>query len=170
VVAFLLFVLALGGSFVVADLLRENTTLAGVTVFHQPVGAYPQGWLLALAAGLGFAVAMLLVGSVSAANRRARRRQARPARRGLPSRAPAHDQDRLLDEFFGPDEAPRQPSRQATPTHPRSDRRPAPRDPFWDAPGRVTHHPEPTYEQARRAVRPHDDIDRRSPAGNGRRW
>ena len=169
VAAFLLFVLALGGSFVVADLLRENTTLAGVTVFHQPFGTYPQGWLLALAAGLGFAVALLLVASVSAANRRARRRQARPQRGGLETRAPAHDQDRLLDEFFGPDEAPRQPSGQARPAQPRVARRPAPRDPRWDARTPVTHPSEPVYEQAWRAVRPHDDIDRRFAAGDARR-
>jgi hypothetical protein len=168
--AFLLFVLALGGSVVVADLLRENTTVAEVTVLHQPVGAYPQGWLLALAAGLGFAVAMLLVASMSAANRRTRRRQARPPRRGLETRVPAHDQDHLLDEFFGPDEAPRQPSRQARPTHLRGDRReePAMRDPRWEAPERVAHRSEPLYEQARRAVRPHDDIDRRYLAGRRR--
>ncbi|HEX6677540.1 MAG TPA: hypothetical protein VF486_21255 [Actinomycetes bacterium] len=145
--AFLLFVLAFGGGVVVADLLRENTAIVQVTVFHQPVGAYPQGWLLALAAGLGFAVAMLLVASVAAANRRAHRREGRSGRQRLETRAPATDQDRLLDQFFGPDEAPGQPIRRAGPAHLRGERREGP---------------------ARRAVRPHDDIDRRYLAG--RRW
>jgi hypothetical protein len=39
---------------------------AEVTVFGQPVIGYSQGWLLAMAALLGFVVAELLVASVGA--------------------------------------------------------------------------------------------------------
>jgi len=172
VAAFLLFVLALGGGVVVADLLRENTAIVQVTVFHQPVGGYPQGWLLALAAGLGFAVAMLLAASVAAANRRALRKEARSSYRRLQTRAPATEQDRLLDEFFGTDEAPREPIRRTGPARVRNEHREGPprRDQRWDAPERVAHHSEPIYEQARRAARVHDYIDRRVSAEDGRRW
>jgi len=171
VAAFLLFVLAVGGGVVVADLLRENTTVGEVTVFHQTVTGYPQGWLLALAAGLGFAVAVLLVASLTSTRRRAHRRQVRPSRRGLEAQAPEPDHDRLLDEFFGPDETPRHPGRPARPAHLRGDRREgqATRDQRWDAPERVKRHPEPIYEQARRAARLHDEMDRRLPARDGRR-
>jgi hypothetical protein len=152
VAAFLLFVLAVGGSVLVADLVMENTALGQVTVFQQTFVSYPQGWLLAVAAGLGFAVAMLLVASVSATRAHAHRR--RPVRRGLGyqvvEREPDHD--RLLDEFFGPDETPRHPGRPARPAHLRAE-----------------HHPEPVYDQSRRVARLHAAPDRSYPASNGRR-
>jgi hypothetical protein len=83
--AFLLFVLAVAGAVVVADLVWENPTAAEVTVFGQPVPGYPLGWLLAMAAGLGFGVAVLLLASVGATKgRRERRRQLRRLRREPP--------------------------------------------------------------------------------------
>jgi hypothetical protein len=54
--ALLLFVLAVAGGVVVGDLVWENTMAAEVTVFGQPVTGYSQGWLLAVAASLGFVV------------------------------------------------------------------------------------------------------------------
>jgi hypothetical protein len=172
--AFFLLVLAIGGGVVVADLARENTTVGEITVFHQTVTGYPEGWLLATAAGLGFVVAVLLVASSSAAKGRARRRQLRRRRPGLESRGgePEPDHDRLLDEFFGPDETPRHVGRPARPAHLRGDRRQgqARHDQRWNAPERVKHQPEPLYEQASRAAGPHHDTDLPFPARDGRRW
>ena len=105
--AFLLFVLAVAGGVVVADLVWENTAAGQVTVFHHAVSGYPVGWLLAIAAGLGRVVALLLVASMSSTKgRRARRKQLHRLRRGLKDRAvaPKPDHARLLDEFFGPGE------------------------------------------------------------------
>jgi hypothetical protein len=105
--AFLLFVLAVAGGVVVADLVWENTAAGQVTVFHHAVGGYPVGWLLAIAAGLGCVVALLLVASMSSTKgRRARRKQLDRLRRGLEDRAvaPRPDHGRLLEEFFGPGE------------------------------------------------------------------
>ena len=62
--AFFLFVLAVAGGVVVADLVWENTTAGQITVFHHTVSGYPEGWLLAIAAGLGSVVALLLVATV----------------------------------------------------------------------------------------------------------
>lgn len=145
--AFYLLVLAVGGGVLVADLLRENTTVGEITVFHHTVTGYPEGWLLAMAAGLGFAVAVLLVASLSSMKARARRRQLRRPRRGLEGRAvePKHDHDRLLDEFFGPDETPRRLGGPARRAHLRRDGREgqARHLQSWDAPERIKHHPEP---------------------------
>jgi hypothetical protein len=105
--AFVLFMLAVAGGVVVADLVRENPTAGQVTVFGQTVGGYPEGWLLAIAAGLGLVVALLLVASVnSTKGRRARRKELRGLREGLEDQvaAPEPDHGRLLDGFFGPEE------------------------------------------------------------------
>jgi hypothetical protein len=148
--AFLLFIMAVGGGVVVADLVRENPAVGEVTVFQQTITGYPEGWLLGLAAGLGFAVAMLLVASTSAAGRRARRRQRRRLEPLLDEPAPDHD--RLLDEFFGSDEPARHPGR---PAHLADDHRRATGEQRRYAPQRVRHHSEPIYEQASRAARLH---------------
>ena len=76
--AFVLFVVAFAGAAVVADLVGENPTVGQVTVFSQTVGGYPEGWVLAIAAGLGFVVALLLVASVNSTKRRRARRKATP--------------------------------------------------------------------------------------------
>jgi hypothetical protein len=165
VAAFLLLLLAAGGGAVVFDLFRENTSAGQVTVLHQTVGGYPQGWLLAAAAALGFAVAVLLVGSWHAAKRR-----------GGPRRGPEHrtvepepDRDRLLDEFFGPDAAPRHLGPPARPAHRGGDRRQARYDQGRDLPGRAGHRPEPRSPQARRTARLHDHTDLPFPARDVRR-
>jgi hypothetical protein len=121
----LLFVLAVAGWVVVADLVGEKPTAGQVTVFGQTVGGYPQGWLLATAAGLGFVVALLLVASInSTKGRRARRKQLRRLRHGLEDQAvaPEPDHARLLDEFFGPEEPSRHPDGPARPADLRGER------------------------------------------------
>lgn len=171
-----LLLLAIAGVVVVADLVSENTTATQITLFHHTVSGYSDGWLLAIAAGLGALVALVLVASLNATKaRRVRRGQLRRLRRGLEHQvvAPEPDQARLLDKFFGPEETPRNlagPGRLA-----------GPRDAGWGGladdhqsaviPIRepIEHHPEPLYEQARRAAGLHNDWDLPLPARQGRR-
>ena len=106
-VALFLFVLAVAGGVVVADLVWENPTAAEVTVFGQPVTDYSQGWLLAMAATLGFVVAVLLVASVGATKgRRERRRQLRRLRRERRQHRtePEAESTGVLDQWFGRDD------------------------------------------------------------------
>jgi uncharacterized integral membrane protein len=96
--------LAIVGGVLVGDLVWENTTTGEVTVFGRTIVDYPQGWLLAAAAGLGFLVGLLLVASIgSTRGRRARRKQLRSMRRGLQDdeRAPEPGHASWLDESFG---------------------------------------------------------------------
>jgi hypothetical protein len=100
------FLVAAIGGVVVADLVLENPTASEATVFAQPVSGYSQGVLLAMAAALGFVVALLLVASMnSTRRRRARRRQLRAisASRQHQAAAPEQEQEQpgLLDEWFG---------------------------------------------------------------------
>jgi hypothetical protein len=106
--AFFLFVLAVDGGVVVGNLVWENTTAAEVTVFNQPITGYPQGWLLATAAALGFVVALLVMASVGATKgRRERRRQLRMLRRDRHHHRaePEVDHSSVLDQFFGHDDS-----------------------------------------------------------------
>ena len=81
--AFFLLLAILGGA-LVGDLVWENTTAGEATVLDRTVVSYPQGWLLAAAAALGFVVALLLVASVSSTKgRRNRRRQLRSMKHRL---------------------------------------------------------------------------------------
>jgi hypothetical protein len=99
----LLLVAALCGV-VVADLVLENPVAGEATVFTLPVGDHSQGMLLAMAAALGFVVALLLVASASSTHRRrARRKQLRAIRAGRQRQAaaPEPEQAGLLDEWFG---------------------------------------------------------------------
>ena len=82
--ALFLLLLALLGGAVVGDLIWENTAAGEVTVLDRTLVSYPQGWLLAAAAGIGFVTALLLVASVSSTKaRRNRRRQLRSMKRDL---------------------------------------------------------------------------------------
>jgi hypothetical protein len=151
--AFVLFVLAVVGGVTVADLVWENPAAGQVTVFHHTVGGYPEGWLLAIAAGLGFVVALLLVASVnSTKRRRARRKQLRGLRRGLEDQgaAPEPDHARLLDAFFGPEKPSRQLGGPARPAQPRGEG-PESRaeDQGWVTPQPIQHPAEPLYQQMR---------------------
>jgi hypothetical protein len=135
--AFFLLLAILGGA-LVGDLVWENTTAGEVTVLDRTVNVYPQGWLLAAAAGLGFVVALLLVASVSSTRaRRARRRQLRALRydqrrEGVEMEG---DHDNWLDESFGR------------------------REHAADAGGPLPPRSEPLYEHTRQSVRLRDDRD-----------
>jgi hypothetical protein len=78
------FLLALIGGGVVADLVLENTAGGEISVLNQPVTGHAEGTLLALVAGLGLVVGLLLVASLGLTRtRRARRRQLRRIRAGM---------------------------------------------------------------------------------------
>jgi hypothetical protein len=132
--AFFLLLAILGGA-LVGDLVWENTTLGEATVLDRTVVSYPQGWLLAAAAALGFAVALLLVASVSSTRaRRDRRRQLRSMKRRLDGEGVETELEhaRWLDETFGRREA------------------------AADLGESLRSQPEPLYEQTRLAARHHD--------------
>jgi hypothetical protein len=170
--AFFLFVLAVAGGVVVADLVLENPAAGQVTVFGQTVGGYPGGWLLAIAAGLGFVVALVLVAAInSTKGRRARRKQLRRLRHGLEDQAvaPEPNHGRLLDEFFGPEEPSRHPDGPVRPADLR-DERPSSR--AYDhqpvvTPQPIQHPTEPLYQQVRLA---HVREGRESRAEDDQRW
>jgi len=154
--AFGLFVLAVAGAAVVADLAWENPTTGQLTVFNQTVGGYPEGWLLAIAAGLGLVVALLLVASVNSTKRRwARRKQLRSLRQGLEDQvaAPEPDHARLLDGFFGPEQPSHHLGGPARPVELKSEDR----DRWAEAhqpvvtPQPIQHPTEPLYQQVRSA-------------------
>ena len=130
--AFFLLLALLGGA-VVGDLIWENSTAGEVTVLDRTVAGYPQGWLLAAAAAIGFVVALLLVASVrSTKARRDRRRQYRSMKR------------EGQEQGFEPDHA----SWLEEP----SDRR----ETAADAGGVSPRHSEPLYEQTKQAHQPDD--------------
>jgi hypothetical protein len=82
--AVLLFLLALAGGVLVADLVLENTATGSVTVLDRSITGYSEGQLLAAVAALGFVVGLLAVGSVSLRrSRRVRRRELRRAEQDL---------------------------------------------------------------------------------------
>jgi hypothetical protein len=171
--AFVLFVVAVAGAAVVADLVGENPTVGQVTVFSQTVGGYPEGWVLAIAAGLGFVVALLLVASVnSTKRRRARRKQLRPLRHGSEDQvaAPEPDHAHLLDAFFGPEVTSRLPDGPARPVELESEgreRRVEAQQPVV-TPQPIQQPTEPLYQQARSVhVREEGWEDR---AEDDRRW
>jgi hypothetical protein len=102
--AVFLFLLGSLGVVLVGDLVLENPAAGEVTVFNQPIGGYSEGVLLAMAAALGFVVAVLLVASMSSTRaRRARRKQLRTVSSGMQRQgaAPEREQASLLDEWFG---------------------------------------------------------------------
>jgi hypothetical protein len=155
--AFALFVLAAAGAAVVTDLAWENPTAGQLTLLHHTISGYPEGWLLAILAGLGLVVALLLVASVnSTTRRRARRKQLRRLRHGAEDQVAAPDPDhgRLLDAFFGPEQPSRHLGGPAWPVELESeDRERGAEDDQREVPGEwVDYPPEPLFEQARRAA------------------
>jgi hypothetical protein len=154
--SFVLFVVAVAGAVVVADLAWESPTAGQLTVFHHTVSGYPEGWLLAIVAGLGCVVALLLVASVnSTRRRRARRTQLRRLRQGLEDQvaAPEPDHARLLDGFFGPEQPSRHLDGPAWPVELESEdreRRVKPDQPVV-TPQPIQHPSEPLYQQVRSA-------------------
>ena len=133
--AFFLLLAMIGGA-LVGDLVWENTTAGEATVLGRTAVNYPQGWLLAGAAALGFVVALLLVASLSSTKaRRQRRRQLRSMRRRLEGEGIETELEHAswLDESLG-----RRDTAAAADASPRS-------------------RSEPLYEQTRLAARQHDD-------------
>jgi hypothetical protein len=101
---FFLLLAILGGA-LVGDLVWENATNGEVTVLDRTLVSYPQGWLLAAAAAVGFVTALLLVASMSSTKaRRNRRRQLRAMRRD--QRDPDFEPDNAdwVEEQFDPSE------------------------------------------------------------------
>ena len=139
------FLLAIAGGALVGDLVWENTDVGEVTVLDRTLVSYPQGWLLAGAAALGFVIALLLVASVSSTRgRRDRRRQLRSLKRQPQREAiePEQEYANWLDESSGRDET------------------------TGDAGEPLGPPSEPLYERTRRAARQHDDPGQhRPPAG-----
>jgi hypothetical protein len=154
--AFVLFVVAVAGGVVVADLVWENTTAGQITVFHHTVSGYPEGWLLAITAGLGVVVAFLLVASVnSTKSRRARRKQLRRLRHGLKDQVAAAEPDHacLMDAFFGPEEPSRHPDGPPRPVDRRGERSASGADDHqrWVGPQPIQYPAEARYQQVRSA-------------------
>jgi hypothetical protein len=171
--AFVLFVVAVAGAVVAADLVWENTAAGQITVFHHTVTGYPEGWLLAIAAGLGFVVALLLVASVnSTKGRRARRKQLRGLRPGREGQVAAREPDHagLLDAFFGPEEPSRHlggPARRADPRGEGPESR-AEDHQGWVTARPIQHPTEPLYQQVRSAHVREDGREGR--AEHDQRW
>jgi hypothetical protein len=131
--AALFLLLAVLGAILVGDLVVENTAGDAITVLNHPISGYSEGLLLAMTAGLGFAVGLLAVGSVSLRRtRRARRRQLRVAERELSGQVIELEREnkRLREDLAG--WAP----------HPPVDRR-----------------AEPVYDEARRVARLRSNSD-----------
>ena len=133
--AFFLLLAIIGGA-LVGDLIWENTTAGEVTVLDRTVTGYPQGWLLAATAALGFVVGLLLVASLNSTKaRRARRREHRSMKRGRQD----HDIELGREDANWLDERVGRPQTAA------------------DTGTRFQHQPEPLYEQTRRAAGVRDD-------------
>jgi hypothetical protein len=132
--AFFLLLALIGGA-LVGDLVWENTAAGEATVLDRTVTGYPQGWLLAAAAVVGFVTALLLVASLSSTKaRRRRRKQLRAMKRDLEDRGFEPDHAGWLEEALARREAAadtgRPPQRQPEPlyeqtrqAHLRDDRR-----------------------------------------------
>jgi hypothetical protein len=139
------FLLAIAGGALVGDLVWENTDLGEVTVLDRTLVSYPQGWLLAGAAALGFVIALLLVASMSSTRRRRDRRRQLRSLKHQPQREaiePEQEYANWLDESLGRDQT------------------------AGDAGEQLGPPSEPLYERTRRAARQRDDpYPPRPPAG-----
>jgi hypothetical protein len=82
--AALFLLVAIFGGVVVGDLVLENPSTGDITILNYTISGYSEGLLLAAAAALGFVVGLLVVASASTTRtRRARRKQLRTAGRDL---------------------------------------------------------------------------------------
>jgi hypothetical protein len=131
--AALFLLLALIGGALVGDLVWENTGAGEVTVLDRTATTYPQGWLLAAAAAIGFAIALLLVASASSTKaRRNRRRELRSMKRDRRDQGFEPDDASWLEESTGR------------------------RETAADTGGQFQRPPEPLHEQTRQAYLPDD--------------
>jgi hypothetical protein len=133
-------------------------------VLQHPISGYSQGQLLAAAAAFGFVVGLLVVGAASLRRtRRTRRRQLRTAERHLTAQLAKLERENasLREELVHSDRPVPGPSEAA---------RPGDLGSAWTAsvaegqatvlPLPVDGHPEPVYEQARRAAHLRSGLDR----------
>ena len=161
--ATLCLLVALIGGVIVGDLLVENPTADDVTLLGHPITGSSEGMLLAVAAALGVVVGLLVVASASTTRtRRARRKQLRTAARELHRRmAELERENARLREELARDQRVRRLGERAGPAD------------FGSTPwtgstaGRgitvpsqaAERHPEPLYEEAKRAARLRSDPD-----------
>jgi hypothetical protein len=109
--AALFLLLAIIGASVVADVVMENTGTGAITVLNHPITGYSDGLLLAMAAAIGFAVGLLVVGSVSMRRtRQARRKQLRTAERELSLDPPKHTYEMMHSRWSEPLSRPSDPA------------------------------------------------------------
>ena len=162
--AVLLLLLAIIGAVLVGDLVVENTVTGSLTVLHHPITGYREGQLSAMAAALGFVVGLLVVWSVSMRRtRRVRRRQLRTTERDLTAQVAELERDNasLRGELAHHDPPLRRPGASAMPADPATASAAASAE--RGARVRSTpadRHPEPVYEEARRAARLRSQLNR----------
>jgi hypothetical protein len=163
--AALFLVLAIVAGVVVGDLVLENTTAGDITVLHHTVTGYNEGLLLAMAVALGVVLGGLVVASASTTRtRRIRRKRLRTGERDLHRQVGElkRENARLRDELARRDQRVRHLGGLASPADLGST--------TWagsTADHRVTvpshqlaeGHPEPLYEEAKRAARLWSDLD-----------
>jgi uncharacterized membrane protein YciS (DUF1049 family) len=168
--ALLLLLLAVVGGILVGDLGLENPAPGAVTVLQHPISGYSQGQLLAMVAGLGFVVGLLVVGAASLRRtRRERRRQLRTAEHELTAQLAKLERENasLRQELAHRDRPVRRSDEAASlPEAARLGEFGS----AWTAsvaegqamvlPLPVGGPAEPVYEQARRAARLRSDLDR----------
>jgi hypothetical protein len=160
--AVFLFLLAVIGGGVVGDLVLENTADGEATVLNQAVTGHTEGTLLALAAGLGLVVGLLLVASAgSTKTRRGRRKQLRSIRADMQHHLTQSDGEHAdqSGEILGLQQPGGELGGPARPADLGGER-------WADQPGRrraapepTNHHLQPRYDQARQAVHLPDDPD-----------
>ena len=151
--AVLLFLLAIAGGVLVGALTLENTGAGSVTVLDRSFTGFSQGQLLAVVAGLGFVVGVLVIGSLSL--RRARRVRRRELRRA------EHDLTADVAELERENRSLRRAARARGIGRPGAGAMPSSGPPDRCArlaayPGRSPgrRHPEPVYEEARLSTAP----------------
>jgi uncharacterized membrane protein YciS (DUF1049 family) len=127
--AVLLLLLAIVGAVLVGGLVVENTAAEDATVWHYSITGYSEGQLLAMAAAIGFVLGLLVVGSVRM------RRHPRARRRQL--RTAERDLTAQLAELEHENASLRKELASRS----------------------VDRHPEPVYEEAKRAARLRSDLD-----------
>lgn len=155
---------AIIGGIVVGDLLVENPTADTVTVLNHPITGYSTGMLLAMAVALGVVVGLLVVASASTTRtRRARRQRRRTAGRDVHRRVAelGRENARLRAELARRDQPVRHLGELARPADLGSTRWAGPTaDHRVAAPSELAErHPEPLYEEAKRAARLRSDPD-----------
>jgi hypothetical protein len=164
--AALLLLLAIIGGVVVGDLVLENTTAGDATMLHHTITGSTEGVLLAVAAALGFVIGVLVVASASTTRtRRTRRKQLRTTGRDLNRQVAELQRDnaKLRDELAHRDQRVRHLGEFANPADLRSTPwagGTADRGITVPSHQAAERHPEPLYEEARRAARLRSHPDR----------